>query len=83
MVNLHIAWKVQTNHLEFCYLILLEGTKIYNLDLLHFFFNFSFCFLVADDKLFFLFVIFLRRIWEKTYLHMDMILLNVLLTVSF
>lgn len=28
MLNLHIAWKVQTNHLEFCYLILLEGMKI-------------------------------------------------------
>lgn len=54
MVNLHIAWKVQTNHLEFCYLILLEGMKIYNLDLLYSF-NFSFCFLGVDDR-FFLFI---------------------------
>jgi hypothetical protein len=38
MVNLHIAWKVQTNHLEFCYLILLEGTKIDNLGFLPSFF---------------------------------------------
>lgn len=43
----------------------------------------DFFFLGADDKLFLFFAVFLRCVWEKTYLHMDLVLLNVLWTVGF